>query len=334
MKKRDVVKLALEGKNVPYVPWAISFTKDAQEKLEKYLNVQNAYEYCDNSCQFISSSLPGKNLGNENHQDVFGVVWDKSKDKDIGIIHDYILSNPNFDNYDFPNPLSTCDYDAVEKSVDNSADMFKIFSISFSLYERAWSLRGMENLMMDFFDNPGFVHELFEKIAEFQIAKVKKALEYDIDAVYFGDDWGQQHGLIMGPNIWREFIKPYITKMYKVVKDANKKVFIHSCGDVDELFDDLIDIGLDCFNPFQPEAMDTFSLMKKYKGKLSFHGGLSTQKILPYGSVDDVKRETNALLNEGKTGNYIFAPAHAIPGDVPIENMMAFLEIIHNQING
>ncbi len=263
MEKRDVVELALAGKEVPYIPWAISFTKDAAEKLQNHLGVENAYEYCDNCVQFIQSDLPQIDMGNEQYKDIFGVVWDKSEDKGVGVVAEDILTEVNFDNYKLPDPLSTCNWDSVEQCVNDNPDKYKVYSISFNLYERAWSLRGIVNLMMDYYDNPEFVHELFGKIADFNIAKIKKALEYDIDAVYFGDDWGQQKGLIMGPDIWREFIKPYLVKMYSVVKDAGKKLFIHSCGDVDELFDDLVEIGLDCFNPFQPEAMEVFPLMSK-----------------------------------------------------------------------
>lgn len=119
--------------------------------------------------------------------------------------------------------------------------------------------------------------------------------------------------------------------MYSVVQQAGKYVMIHSCGKVDKLFDDLIEIGLNCFNPFQPEVMDVFEIMKSYKGRLAFHGGLSTQQTLPYGSVEDVKKEVSRLLAVGKDGGYIFAPAHAVEGDVPLENMLAFIEVLHHQ---
>ncbi|MCJ7723362.1 MAG: hypothetical protein MUP03_04445, partial [Anaerolineales bacterium] len=192
---------------------------------------------------------------------------------------------------------------------------------------------GMQNLLMDFYDHPEFIQELLNTIADYNIAQVKEALKYDIDAVYFGDDWGQQRGLQMGPKLWRNFIYPVLERMYRAVHEGGRYVFIHSCGDVDELFDDLIAIGLNCFNPFQPEVMDVTALLQKYRGRLIFHGGLSTQRTLPYGTVEDVRVETRRLLEMGQEGGYIFAPAHDVERDVPLENILAFIELIQGQPN-
>ena len=136
----------------------------------------------------------------------------------------------------------------------------------------------------------------------------------------------------MGPDLWRQFIKPRAAKMYQAVKESGKHVIIHSCGKVDEIFPDLIDIGLDMFNPFQPEVIDVFEIKMKYGKKLSFYGGISTQKTLPYGTVQDVKDEVRRLINKiGKGGGYIAAPAHAIPGDAKPENIDAMIHILDNQ---
>ncbi|MDD5483911.1 MAG: uroporphyrinogen decarboxylase family protein [Kiritimatiellae bacterium] len=77
--------------------------------------------------------------------------------------------------------------------------------------------------------------------------------------------------------------------------------------------------------------MDVEALIKKYRGRLAFFGGLSTQKTLPYGTAEDVRKETRRLLELGREGGYILAPAHAVEGDVPLENMLAFIDTVREQ---
>ena len=332
MTKREVIKLVLDGKKPPYVPWSFSFTVEAREKLVEHYGTEDIIGAVDNHIIGLGNDIGFfEDIGDNRVRDVFGVVWDRTIDKDIGNVEGTVLPEPSLKGYGFPDPCDPRYFEDIPMLLDTYGDRFRVYQIGFSLFERAWTLRGMENLMMDFYDHPEFVHELLDTIADYNIAQIDEALNYEIDAVYFGDDWGQQHGLLMGPAAWREFIFPVLRRMYSVVRDAGKYVMIHSCGDVDELFDDLIEIGLNCFNPFQPEVMDVPALIGKYRGRLAFYGGISTQRTLPYGSVEDVNAEVKHLLELGRDGGYILAPAHSVEGDVPLENMLAFIDMAKEQ---
>ncbi len=332
MTKREIIRAVLEGQKPPYVPWSCGFTKEARAKLQAHFGLDELEGALQNHFVKLGSDIGFfTDLGNDKVKDVFGVVWDRSIDKDIGNVEGCVLPLPTLEYYTFPDPLDRRYFADIPQRIAKYGDRIRVFEIGFSLYERAWTLRGMQNLLMDFHDHPGFVRELLNTIADYNIAQVKEALKYDLDAVYFGDDWGQQRGLQMGPKLWREFIYPVLKRMYYAVHEDGRYVFIHSCGDVDELFDDLIDIGVNCFNPFQPEVMDVPALLKQFRGRLTFHGGLSTQKTLPYGTVEQVRAETRRLLEMGREGGYIFAPAHDVEGDVPLENMLAFIELIQGQ---
>jgi uroporphyrinogen decarboxylase len=325
--KREVVRAVFAGARPPYVPWHFAFTAEARQRLLAHFEPSDLEVTLGNHMLMLRRSVGSTtDLGGGQFRDLFGVVWDRTIDKDIGIPAGLVLPEPTLRGWHAPDPLDPRCYLDWDRHVASGPDRFRVFSASYSLYERAWSMRGMENLMLDFYDHPAFVHELFDALADFNIAQLREALKYDIDAVWFGDDWGQQHGLQIGRPHWDTFIRPRIARMYQAAHDAGKFVMIHSCGAVSELFDDLIALGVDCFNPFQPEVMDVDDVMRRYRGRLSFFGGLSTQRTLPFGSVDDVRREAVHLLGLGREGGYVFAPAHAVEGDVPLENMLAFID--------
>ncbi len=117
--------------------------------------------------------------------------------------------------------------------------------------------------------------------------------------------------------------------MYVPVKRAGKAVMIHSCGKVQELFPNLIELGLDVFHPFQPEAMEPLDTKPRFGRDLTFYGGISVQNLLPFGTPEQVCAEVRRLKNSvGRGGGLILAPSHDMPGDIPVENMVALAEAV------
>lgn len=229
MTKREVVKAVLDGRKPPYVPWSFSFTAEAAGLLARHYGTDNLDAVVQNHFLGLGSATGFfDDVGHDRVRDVFGVIWDRSVDQDIGVVGHAPLAGPSLKGYSFPDPLDERLFADIPSRIAESGDRFRVFSIGFSLYERAWTLRGMENLMLDFIEHPAFVRDLLRAIADYNIAQVGRALSHDIDAVQFGDDWGQQHGLQMGPGLWREFIYPELKRMYAAVRKAGRYVLIHS----------------------------------------------------------------------------------------------------------
>lgn len=335
MTPRQRVQLSLDHRQPDATPFHVTFTKPVREAMRAYYGKPDFETGLGNCLEIIRTGLPMSEVPGQPGiwRDEFGVLWDKTMDKDIGTVCNQLVSRDNLKEYRFPNPEAPSRFDHFPAAAAESREeRFAIGTIGFTLFERAWTLAGMENVLAAMMDDKPFVNVLLDRILDYDLAVTRKALTYDIDGMRFGDDWGQQRGIIMGPTLWREFIKPRIARLYGLVRASGKRVFIHCCGKVDELFPDLIECGVDVFNPFQPEVMDVEDMKRRYGGRISFFGGISTQRTLPYGTVDQVRTEVRRLLSRvGKQGGYIAAPAHDIPKDARPENVAAMLEVLQAQ---
>lgn len=332
MTKREAVINALNHISADVAPYHVDFCIGELQKLIKYTGDPDFYNGIGN-CFAYADAATSDEVKPGYFRDGFGVVWNRTIEKDIGVIENYIIPDPDNYTYRFPVVDEKLIRARIEKLLADKAGRFTIFNIGFSLFERAWTLRGMENLLIDFIENPDFVHRLMRDITDHNLKRIKIACSYpELDAVMFGDDWGQQKGLIMGARHWRKFVKPYLREMYSRVKAAGKYVFQHSCGDISEIMPDTIEAGLDCYQTFQPEIYDIKAIKNEFGHRLAFWGGISTQRVLAHGTSEEVRRvsiETIRILNRG--GGYIAAPTHAVPTDVPAENILAMLEIFQNQ---
>jgi hypothetical protein len=131
---------------------------------------------------------------------------------------------------------------------------------------------------------PEALDELLGALCDYNLRILDVVCKYPIDGIRFGDDWGQQRGLIMGPAHWRRFIKPQIAKMFQRAHEAGKFVLHHSCGNIREIYDDVIEIGMDCHETFQPEIYDMEDFKRRYGDRLR-PGDLAMIFIIWYSTV-------------------------------------------------
>ncbi len=328
---RERVWQAIRHEQPDRVPWNIDCTIPTRHKLQQHYGTTDLDPILGN--HLVKYKPQGPDAWQEVKpgfwRDEFGVVWNKTVDKDIGIVADYRLKERSLDDLRLPDPHDPARFEGLPAFIEQYDDRFRMVSFGYSLYERAWTLRSMPELMIDMLEAPEFVDELFDALVEYHLVLIEEGLKYDIDAIRFGDDWGQQSGLLFGGPLWRRFIKPRLARLYGAVKAADKAVVIHCCGKVQELFPDLIELGLDVFNPFQPEVMDLVEMKRQYGRDLCFYGGMSIQKVLPFGTPQEVRDEARRLMDQiGQDGGYILAPSHDMPGDIPIENLVALIETV------
>jgi len=334
MSKKTCIIDVISHKTTNYVPYNVELTKDLETKVEKSFGLKSGefFSWAGNHIEKCGFEK-GEFIRTGVYKDEFGVEWDRTGvDKDIGIIHNYKFENPDILGYDFPKVDAEKVSEKSEAFLKSDRDTYKYAKIGTTLFERAWSLRGFQNLFMDFLLEEKFVHEVLTKIVDHHIKILSTALDFDFDGVYFGDDYGQQSGMMMSPDVWRKFIKPQLKRMFDLAKSKGKTICLHSCGDIALVLPDLIDIGLDVYQTVQPEIYDLKNLKKEYGNDLAFYGGISTQRDLPFKKPSEIKKiikSTMDILSED--GGYIAAPTHRVTGDTPLENIVAMIEAFKEQ---
>jgi len=311
MTKREYVKSAIQHKETDRVPYLIDFCPDAWEAMKKALGEIPSSLY-DNYVHGVG--IPWWNW-HQLESDWYGKETPKSKAKVIG----------------------TGSYDGLADSIKSAADRtgkYMLVMIYGSHFEKAYFSRGIENFLADMAGDPAFAKSLLTKIVDKNMVMLENVLTIpEIDGILLGSDWGSQRGLLMSPAVWEDMIAPGEQREYDLIHSYGKDVWVHSCGCIDVIIPRLVEMGLDVLNPVQPECMDIQDLKNKYGDKLSFWGGISTQDTLPYGTPEEVKKEARRVRDMmSKNGGYILAPSQSIQGDVPVENIIALLEVANEPI--
>lgn len=233
----------------------------------------------------------------------------------------------------FPDPNRPEIFVAAREGMGRSAGRYNLMVWWFCLYERVWSMRGMENVLVDFYENPGPLHRLMDALTEFYVALIRRSgRELGVDGVFTSDDIGMQTGPMFSREIFDEFFKPRYARIIRAAHEHNMHFWLHTCGDVRAFLDDFVAMGLDVIHPIQKYTMDEREVAQRFGGKIAFWCGMDVQRILPRGTPEDVRREVRFMIDtyDRPGGGCIVTAGNDITNDVPLENLRAFYDETYN----
>lgn len=244
-------------------------------------------------------------------------VWDAKSVEDL-------------EKHAWPSP-DIFDYSVMRGQCDRCRD-YAVMYEGADLFTRPCILRNMENVLLDMIERPEMAHFLFEKFTAFYCEDITRALEATrggFDVYCEWSDYGTQRALLISIPMFREFQAPYLKRMIDVCHSGGVKFMLHSCGAIRPLIPDLIALGVDILDPIQvaAEGMDPAGLKRDFGDQLAFHGGVCTQRTLPFGSPQDVREAVlDRVATLGAGGGYILASSHDISADTPPENIVAMYD--------
>ncbi|MGI6108148.1 MAG: uroporphyrinogen decarboxylase family protein [Lachnospiraceae bacterium] len=251
------------------------------------------------------------------------------------MVHPLENFNKISDIEEYPFPDMTADYrwEGLKEENENfiRQGFATIGEMQMTIFELCWYLRGMDNFMIDFYENPEYNDALMDKITDIRIVMARKYAEVGVDILQLGDDVSTQRDMMMAPELWAKTLKPRMAKIIQAAKEVKPDilVFYHGDGNLEKIIPDLIEIGVDVLNPVQPECVDPFKVKKLYGDRLSFWGCVGTQTTMPFGTKEEIFDVCRRLIQEvGKGGGLLLAPTHTIEPEVPYENVEAFLEAV------
>jgi len=236
------------------------------------------------------------------------------------------LENANsigdIENYSFPDPYSEGRFEKAKIEIDRfSKDYLVIGDVEISLFEMAWHLTGLEKYLIAMLCDEPWLELLNDRVEEWSMGLALQLVKAGVDAIWFGEDLGSQTSTLISPEDWRTRLKPRHKRMIERLKKENPEIIIimHSDGAVAPLIDDFIEIGVDVYNPVQPNVAgsDPQELKDRYGERICFFGGIDQQLLLPSGDIKLIREEIKrriSILKENR--GYLLAPAHILQPDV------------------
>jgi uroporphyrinogen decarboxylase len=333
------MQMALAHEEPDRVPLDVWITPEIRDRLMAEMGAKDAWEMkvaLGHDCLMAFVGLVASfYLSDEpRYVDPWGITWARMPYADGKGSYTEMVEHPLagddslLDSYRAPDPEEPRQYEELAMLIRRFGKTHSIVGgAASSVFEGPWYLRGMDQFLQDMLVNKDYAHRLIDIVANFHLKAGLRLVRMGCDILIAGDDVGTQDRMLISPELFREFIKPWYGKLFGEYKRANSdlKIAAHICGFIEPVIDDLVEVGLDVLNPVQPLAMDPARLKKRYGKRLSFWGAVDDQKVLPFGSPADVEEEVRLRISQlAPGGGYILCPSHNIQPTTPMENVRAF----------
>ncbi len=234
----------------------------------------------------------------------------------------------------FPDPADEARFEDAKRYIEKYKDeYFVIGDVELTMFEMGWHMTGLQKFMIDMAMGEPYIETLLDRTMAFSVAVGKRLVELGVDGIWTGDDFGAQNGMMVSPDMWRKVFKPRMAEVFQEFRSVNPEVVVmyHCDGAIAPILDDLIEIGLDVFNPVQPNVPghEPDKLKSSFGDRLSFWGAIDQQHLLPNGTPEEIDADVKAKIEAlGRGGGYMVAPAHILQGDTPLENVEAMIAAV------
>lgn len=198
------------------------------------------------------------------------------------------------------------------------------------MYENAWQVRGYEEFLMDLLVQREWAEVLLDRFCDNNLRTAVAAASAGYDCIATGDDVANQNAMMFHPDVWRQVMKPRWAKVIAAARAVKPDIHVwyHSDGNIRDILDDLVEIGITILNPVQPECVDPAAIRKRFGKRLAFDGCVGTQTTFPFGTAQDMRRRVHELATalDAKHGGLMLSPTHILEPEVPPVNVKAFFE--------
>jgi uroporphyrinogen decarboxylase len=319
----DDVTLAVERRNPPRIPmiqakwWGEGLREQYGARLQEF------DRFPDDVCMLWIDAVDVRSMG---------LSWELP----TGTAHDAAVVIDDWAKLDefiekLPNPESDYPFSLLAERAEaaHKQDRYVMLAWWQLFFERPWSLRGMENLLLDYYLNPDPVHRLHDALCTHYEALLRRAVsELSPHGFWTSDDLGHQTQPTMRPETFDELIRPYYHRMGKVVDDLDVHWWLHSCGNNTPLLPALIDAGVDVFHPVQKHTMDEQAVAREFGDQITFLAGIDVQHTLQEKDEEGVREEVRFLIDtfDGPGGGMCIGAGNGIVSGTPFANIEAFLE--------